>query len=96
LSAAEPTDEPLELCSRLPKWDDELEALVLNFENRKVSPSLRNFMLREALDTEDAKIVCQHACMGDCTYCLDVAHPLSPVQAFAVAMVSLDWTEKWL
>lgn len=94
LSVAEPADEPLELCSRLPKWDDELEALVLNFERRKVSPSLRNFMLCEAPDTEDAKIVCQHALMGDCTYCLDVAHPLSPIQAFAVAMASLAWTEK--
>jgi hypothetical protein len=65
--------------------------LVLNFDNRTVSPSLRNFLLCEAPEKKDATILCQHACTGNCTWCLDFANPLSPLQAFAVAMSSLDW-----
>jgi hypothetical protein len=36
-------------------------------------------------------LLLQHAKMSDNTYCLDFAHPLSPVQAFAIAMVAHTW-----
>jgi len=84
-------DEPLSLTSRLPEWDAHVESLVLDFQGRSnlcVSP--RNFML-EYGSGRDAEIVFQHAQNGRSTWCLDYKHPLSTVQAFAIAMASLHW-----
>lgn len=88
----EDDDEPIRLHSKLPTWDPEVEHLVLNFTelNRKPCPSPRNFMLVDS-PTQDGHIVCQHASIGGNTWCLDFKHPLNVVQAFAIAMSSINW-----
>jgi len=84
-------DEPLKICTRLPEWDKEVESLVLNFKDRRnLCSSPRNFMLEYGCG-KDAEIVLQHAQNGKSTWCLDYKHPLSAVQAFAIAMASIEW-----
>jgi hypothetical protein len=39
----------------------------------------------------DAKIILQHAKVGARTFSLDFMHPLGVIQAFALALCSLDW-----
>lgn len=84
-------DEPVQLCSKLPAWDSEVESLVLNFQGRNnLSSSPRNFMLCVG-PLQDSQPIMQHAQIGTNTWCLDFKYPLSVVQAFAIAMSSLDW-----
>eukprot|EP00747_Dinoflagellata_sp_TGD_P065756 gnl/TRDRNA2_/TRDRNA2_154491_c0_seq3.p1 gnl/TRDRNA2_/TRDRNA2_154491_c0~~gnl/TRDRNA2_/TRDRNA2_154491_c0_seq3.p1 ORF type:complete len:343 (+),score=61.61 gnl/TRDRNA2_/TRDRNA2_154491_c0_seq3:185-1213(+) len=84
------TEESILLPSKRPKWDSEVESLVLNFKDRKVKTSPQNFMLCEGPDQE-SEIVFQHGKLGSNTYFLDFKHPLSPVQAFAISLTSLLW-----
>lgn len=90
--AADAEEEPLRLRTKLPRWDDELECLVADFkgQGRSVQASPMNFMMTNASDDE-GKVLFQHAKMGKNTYCLDYTNPLSAVQAFAIALVSLSW-----
>lgn len=82
--------ESLHLSSQLPVWDEEVESLVLNFgNNRSVAVSPMNFMVR--MDTSREGFVFQHGKMGQNSYFLDFRHPLSTVQAFALALTSLLW-----
>jgi len=89
-SMLEDDSEPLNLHTKLPQWDDEVESLVLNFKNRIVDSSPRNFMLCDAAH-KNGLIIMQHAKLSKNTWCLDFSYPLSAVQAFAVAMSSLTW-----
>lgn len=83
-------EDPLQLCTKMPAWDEELESLVLNFHDRTVQSSPMNFML--CADPEgSSRVVMQHAKMCNNTYSLDFKHPLSTIQAFAVALTALLW-----
>ncbi|CAJ1438897.1 unnamed protein product [Effrenium voratum] len=80
--------DAIHLQSKLPVWNSDLEGLILNFEGRSMlRSSPRNFVVQE----EEGKIVMQHAQIAENTWCLDFNHPLSVVQAFAMAMASIDW-----
>jgi len=84
-------DEPLQFQTRLPIWDPEVESLVLNFQGRpNLCSSPRNFML-ETVSGQERKVILQHAQISKNTWCLDFMYPLSVVQAFAIAMSSVDW-----
>eukprot|EP00931_Biecheleriopsis_adriatica_P093811 TRINITY_DN67530_c0_g1_i1.p1 TRINITY_DN67530_c0_g1~~TRINITY_DN67530_c0_g1_i1.p1 ORF type:complete len:356 (-),score=31.35 TRINITY_DN67530_c0_g1_i1:14-1021(-) len=83
--------KPLQLRSKLPVWNTELEALILNFEGRSMLKSCpRNFIVIGESSNDDRPVF-QHAKIADNTWCLDFKNPLSLVQAFALAMSSLDW-----
>mmetsp|Transcript_18519 Transcript_18519/g.41951 ORF Transcript_18519/g.41951 Transcript_18519/m.41951 type:complete len:363 (-) Transcript_18519:77-1165(-) len=83
-------DQPLKFHTRLPTWDPEVESLVLNFQDRNnLHSSPRNFMLTD--EGGQDKIVLQHAQNDKTTWCLDFLHPLSEIQAFAIAMSSMEW-----
>jgi len=70
-------DEPLQVYTKMPLWDEELKSLVLNFKDRKVQSSVMNFML--CADDASEMLIFQHAKLSENTFCLDFRHPLSPV-----------------
>jgi len=76
------------LQNRPPWWNLELGAFVLNFGGRVKVASVKNFQLCERDDQEHVmqfgRIEGRHA------FTLDYAHPLTPVQAFAIAISSLQ------
>jgi len=84
-------EEPdaLQLRTKMPVWDDTVDSLVLNFNDRTVQSSPMNFMLCTA--DQSQRVVMQHAKLSANTYCLDFRHPLSTAQAFAIALSSLKW-----
>lgn len=81
---------PLHACTLKPMWDDELESLVLDFNDRTVQSSPMNFILRIDVG-QSPHVILQHAKMCENTYSLDFRYPLSTIQAFAVALTALVW-----
>jgi len=88
--AEEVDEDPVRVCTKVPEWNDYLESLVLDFKTRKVEACPMNFMLQAEAD-EGQQIIMQHAKLSLNTYCLDFRHPLSTVQAFAIALTALLW-----
>ncbi|CAE8609139.1 unnamed protein product [Polarella glacialis] len=81
----------IQIGTKLPVWDADLRMLVLTFQDRcRVQSCPRNFMLSLPAKQDD-KPIFQHGKVAANTWCLDFMSPLSLVQAFAVAMSSLDW-----
>jgi len=77
------------LQNRPPWWNHELNAFVLNFGGRVSVASVKNFQLCERHDRQNiilqfGRIEGRHAFTCDFTY------PLSPMQAFAISISSLQ------
>jgi len=69
-------------------WNEELQTLVLDFKDREVVPSAKNFqVVREG----SQRILLQHGKIRDNTFALDFRAPLSIVQAFAMSITTLFW-----
>jgi len=83
-------DDPLQLGTLFPEWDEVVKCLVLNFKDRRVQSSPMNFMLC-TVPKGSKELVMQHAKLSNNTYCLDFAHPLSTAQAFAISLTALLW-----
>lgn len=81
------------MCNKPPKWSNgkryvELNAYVLNFNGRAHKPSAKNFQLVE--DKNENKV---HLLLGKVNkqvFNLDFEWPLSPFQAFGIAVSSFD------
>mmetsp|Transcript_28981 Transcript_28981/g.61255 ORF Transcript_28981/g.61255 Transcript_28981/m.61255 type:complete len:720 (+) Transcript_28981:1092-3251(+) len=71
-----------------PSWNDEVGAYVLNFNGRVTMASVKNFQLCEQDDEQ--KQIMQFGRIGKDEFSLDVQWPMSPFQAFAVALSSFD------
>eukprot|EP00930_Biecheleria_cincta_P047254 TRINITY_DN32711_c0_g1_i1.p1 TRINITY_DN32711_c0_g1~~TRINITY_DN32711_c0_g1_i1.p1 ORF type:complete len:338 (-),score=55.31 TRINITY_DN32711_c0_g1_i1:12-1025(-) len=83
--------DSIHLWTKLPIWNSEFEALILKFEERSMlQSSPRNFMVCGP-EGPEARPVFQHAQIAPNTWCLDFKNPLSSIQAFALAMSSVDW-----
>lgn len=83
------------LRNKKPAWDPALRANVLDFQGRVTESSVKNFQLvaeeGEGMDEIDAgRVVVQFGKRGGETFSLDFSYPVSPVQAFALALSSLD------
>merc|ERR1711933_663006 len=50
--------DAVSLSTRLPAWNDELNSLVLDFTDRQILPSAKNFQL--VLDDDPDHVVCQY------------------------------------
>lgn len=76
------------LQNRPPWWNIELGAFVLNFGGRVKVASVKNFQLCERNDRDHimqfGRIEGRHA------FTMDFQHPLTPMQAFAIAISSLQ------
>lgn len=80
-------DSRIELSSVRPKWNSKLKSLAMSFQKARVEvPSAKNFQL-----CLDDKVVLVFGKRADGTFCLDFEHPMSPVQAFTIALTTMYW-----
>merc|ERR1712165_666679 len=79
----------LSLQNRPPWWNVELGAFVLNFGGRVSVPSVKNFQLCDRNDIENIMLQFGRI-QGRHNFTMDFSYPLSPVQAFAIAISSLQ------
>jgi len=78
-----------EFQNKNPKWNDQLQAFVLNFNGRVEKPSVKNFQLID--ERNDEKIFLQFGRVTNDTFNMDFEWPLSPFQAFAICLSSFDY-----
>jgi tubby-related protein 1 len=76
-----------------PIWNERksypgVQAFVLNFNGRVDKASVKNFQLIDNVD--ENHIYLQFGRVGDNLFTLDFQWPFSPLQAFGVALSSLD------
>ena len=79
------------LQNRLPWWNGDLGAFVLNFGGRVSVPSIKNFQL---CDENDTSILQFGRVSGRHSFTLDFQFPFSPLQAFAIAVSALQSNTK--
>ena len=76
------------LINKPPRWNEEVNAYVLNFGGRVTMASVKNFQLVTAEDQES--VLLQFGRTAKDSFTMDVAHPLSLRQAFAICLSSFD------
>jgi len=81
--------EMLTFFNKPPKWNDHIQAFVLNFNGRVDRASVKNFQLID--DQDESQIYLQFGRVGDKDFNLDFQWPFSPLQAFAIALSSFDY-----
>lgn len=69
------------------EWDQDHR--VLNFHGRVTRPSIKNFQLEVAEATVGGEVVLQCGRTGRHNFIVDFSWPLSPVQAFSIALCKL-------
>ncbi|KAL7463508.1 hypothetical protein ACHAXS_003870 [Conticribra weissflogii] len=74
--------------NKLPSWSDEVGGYVLNFNGRVSKASVKNFQLVE--ESDDDNVILLFGRVGKDEFSLDVKWPMSPFQAFALALSSFD------
>jgi len=77
------------IANRPPKWNEQVGAYVLNFNGRVTMASVKNFQLIFEEDDEDVKL--QFGRVGKDKFTMDVKHPLTAFQAFAICLSSFDY-----
>lgn len=76
------------LINKPPRWNEQVGAYVLNFNGRVTMASVKNFQLVDP-DEQNA-VVLQFGRVGKDEFTMDLQHPISPFQAFAVTLSSFD------
>jgi len=76
--------------NKSPKWNEAANAYVLNFNGRVTQPSVKNFQLVDYEDEEEV-VVMQFGRVGDNEFTCDFQYPISPLQAFGIALSSFDY-----
>lgn len=76
------------LGNKTPEWNDRIGAYALNFHGRASVPSVKNFQLIKA--NQPDVVMLQFGKMGKDLFTLDIQHPMSPLQAFAIALSGVD------
>jgi tubby-related protein 1 len=72
-----------------PKWNDQVQAYVLNFNGRVEKPSVKNFQLIDEQDED--RIYMQFGRVSGDTFNMDFEWPLSLYQAYAICLSSFDY-----
>lgn len=73
-----------------PKWNEMMNAYVLNFKGRVNEPSIKNFQLIQEFD-QNEEVCLQFGKDSENSYHLDFRYPFSPFQAFNVALTCFGW-----
>ena len=83
-------DDEMMMClqNKLPVWNKQLQAYALNFGGRAKIPSVKNFQLINPYKSNH--IMLQFGKMDKDVFALDIQHPLSPLQAFGIALSGVD------
>jgi len=96
-SAKESKGEPLlHICNKQPEFNEATSSYVLNFSGRVTIASVKNFQLisseqdKDSDDVQVDEILLQFGRISTDVFTLDLSYPFSPLQAFAVALTSLD------
>jgi len=84
----------VQLTNAVPEYDAETNVYSIDFHGRVAKPSAKNFQLVRS-DTSFVPWPGSHLCMQfgkaeEGVFHLDVGHPLSPLQAFALALPMFD------
>ncbi|KAH7352130.1 hypothetical protein KP509_19G031400 [Ceratopteris richardii] len=74
--------------SKVPQWNKELRSYCLNFHGRATHASIKNFQL--VTEFNDEHILLQLGKVGKNMFTLDYSYPLSALQAFSIAISTLD------
>jgi len=77
------------LINKPPVWIESLEAYCLDFGGRVAAASVKNFLLSHP-DDMDKTLMLFGRTQDRQVYSMDYAHPFTPVQAFAIALSSMD------
>lgn len=77
------------LINKPPVWIESLEAYCLDFGGRVAAASVKNFLLTKP-DEMDKTMMLFGRTADRNVYSMDFRHPLSPVQAFSIALSSMD------
>jgi len=75
--------------NKSPKWNDQIGAFVLNFNKRVTQASVKNFQLIRSDDPD--MVYLQFGRVLKDTFSIDFRYPISPFQAFAIALSSFDY-----
>lgn len=81
------------LKNKKPVWDPVTKGYCLDFRGRVTEPSVKNFQLVACTGNDDqgtGRVVLQFGKNGPDSYVLDFSHPLTPAQAFGIALSSVD------
>ncbi|KAJ3130349.1 hypothetical protein HK098_002578 [Nowakowskiella sp. JEL0407] len=80
--------EILTLHNKQPQWNDDTQSFVLNFNGRVSMASVKNFQIVHDDDME--YIIMQFGRVAPDRFTIDFRYPMSPLQAFAIALTSFD------
>ncbi|TPX72693.1 hypothetical protein SpCBS45565_g00260 [Spizellomyces sp. 'palustris'] len=82
------TNKLLFLRNKPPRWNEVTQSHCLNFGGRVTQPSIKNFQL---VGTENENfVIMQFGRCGPDYFTLDVRYPMTPLDAFAVALTTFD------
>uniref|UniRef100_A0A7S4S614 Tubby C-terminal domain-containing protein n=1 Tax=Ditylum brightwellii TaxID=49249 RepID=A0A7S4S614_9STRA len=76
--------------NKVPSWNEELEAYVLDFNGRVTLASVKNFQLTEMNSENQDRIILQFGRVAKDEFTMDFQWPMSPLQAFAIVLSSCD------
>ncbi|RHY13344.1 hypothetical protein DYB37_006179 [Aphanomyces astaci] len=79
----------INLINKPPVWIESLEAYCLDFGGRVAAASVKNFLLSHPDDMDKTMMLFGRTSDRQ-VYSMDYRHPFSPVQAFAIALSSMD------
>lgn len=88
-SAKQDVEDLERLVTKPAVWNADLQTLVLDFKDRRVVPSSKNFQLVSA--ARPSEVLCQHGKLSEQVFALDIAAPLSIAQAFAISVSTVYW-----
>jgi tubby-related protein 1 len=77
------------LVNKSPSWNDTVHAYVLNFGGRVTQASVKNFQLVQ--DNDQSTVLMQFGRVAKDKFTMDFRWPLCPLQAFGIALTSLDY-----
>lgn len=81
--------QSLQLQTKSPVWNEEVDSLVLDFKGRSVISSAKNFQL--CPEHKPDHVICQYGKIGANTFSLDFRYPMSVIQAFGTALSTSHW-----
>ncbi|KAI6184340.1 Protein king tubby [Aphelenchoides bicaudatus] len=79
-------EEMIVLNNKQPQWNEDTQSYVLNFHGRVTQASVKNFQIVHNLNPD--YVVMQFGRINSEVFTMDFRYPLSPVQAFGIAMTS--------
>ncbi|KAI8909808.1 tubby C-terminal-like domain-containing protein [Gorgonomyces haynaldii] len=77
------------LKNKPPRWNEATQSHCLNFGGRVTQPSIKNMQLIAETDF-DATILLQFGRCGPDFFTLDVRWPLTPFEAFCIAITTFE------